>query len=117
MDLSTVLGDADALIIVPPFAGVDRPSLGAHVIQACAREAGFRVRVLYANLVLAAKMGEVAYEGVCYAPTTDLVGERFFARTAYGVPPFGVRAVLKQASFDNGPAGAEMDLVELARME
>src|SRR2546423_8267436 len=117
MDFSTVLGDADALIIVPPFAGVDRPSLGAHLLQACAQEAGFRVRVLYANLVLAAKIGEVAYEGVCYAPTTDLVGERFFARTAYGVPPFGTGAVLKQASFEKGPAGSEMDLVALTKLE
>ena len=117
MDFTTLLGDADALIVVPPFAGVDRPSLGAHVLQACAQEAGFQVRVLYANLVLAAKIGEVAYEGVCYAPTTDLVGERFFARTAYGVPPFGTGAVLKQASFEKGPAGAEMDLVKLTSLE
>jgi hypothetical protein len=40
----------DALILVPPFFELRYPSLGAHVLQACARAAGFRVRVFYANL-------------------------------------------------------------------
>jgi len=117
LDFGSLLGDADALIVVPPFAGLDRPSLGVHVIQACARESGYRVNVLYANLVHAARMGELNYEAVCYAPTTDLIGERFFARTAYGVPPFGQGAVLRQESFERGPAEEAMDLAELRRLE
>ena len=84
--LASHLVDADALIIIPPFAGLDRPSLGAHVLQACAREHGFDVRVLYANILLAHEMGELDYEAICFASTSNLLGERFFAPAAYGAP-------------------------------
>lgn len=71
LDFDPFLRDADALIIVPPFASLDRPSLGAHPLQACAREAGLRVSVLYANLILGSEMGEIKYQAICYAPTSD----------------------------------------------
>ena len=87
--LTHIPAGGDALIVVPPFAGLDRPSLAAHLLQACAREAGLVVHVLYANLLLAANIGEINYEAVCYTPTGALLGERFFASAAYGVPPFG----------------------------
>ena len=83
--LDAVLHDADALLIVPPFADYDRPALGVHILQACARAEGFDVCVLYANLLLARGIGEVDYRAICYAPTSDLLGERFFAYAAYGV--------------------------------
>jgi ribosomal peptide maturation radical SAM protein 1 len=83
------IDSGDALIIVPPFAGLDRPSLGAHILQSTAKEAGFKVSVLYANMILAAKIGALNYESICYAPTGILLGERFFASAAYGLPPLG----------------------------
>jgi ribosomal peptide maturation radical SAM protein 1 len=63
--------------------------LGAHILQACARERGFSVAVLYANLLLAQKIGPHRYEAICYAPTTGLIGERLFSRVAYGMPSMG----------------------------
>src|SRR6185369_17014613 len=72
-----------ALIIVPPFAGLDKPALGAHLLQACARQAGFQVSVLYASLSLGAEIGEAAYTTIAYSPTQQLVGERLFANAAY----------------------------------
>ena len=62
------LRPADALIIVPPFAGLDRPSLGVHVLQACAKARGVTVSVLYANLLLGGEVGEPTYQAVCYGP-------------------------------------------------
>ncbi|HSR67475.1 MAG TPA: RiPP maturation radical SAM C-methyltransferase [Acidobacteriota bacterium] len=88
-DFKDILQPNDALIIVPPFAGLDRPSLGSHVLQACAKEAGFRVSVLYANLLLAEHIGDLLYSAICYAPMAGFLGERFWARSAYGVPPLG----------------------------
>ena len=79
------LPKADALIVVPPFGGLDRPSLGVHVLQACAREWGFEVAVLYSNVLLAREIGEAEYGEICFASTSNLLGERFFAPTAYGV--------------------------------
>ena len=87
--LDGLLRDGDALIIVPPFAGLDRPSLAAHLLQASAAERGFEVRVLYASLLFAAEIGESAYVSLSYAPTSALLGERTFAAAAYGVPPLG----------------------------
>jgi ribosomal peptide maturation radical SAM protein 1 len=97
------LGHGAALIVVPPFAGVDRPSLAAHTLQACARERGFEVGVFYASLHLAACLGDACYEAICFAPTSSLLGERFFARTAYGTPSLGrdhpsVEAAIEEVS-------------------
>jgi ribosomal peptide maturation radical SAM protein 1 len=88
-DLPSLASGGDALIIVPPFAGVDRPSLAAHTLQACARQSGFRVSVLYANLAFARHIGDTNYEGICFGDTTSLLGERFFSAAAYDLPSFG----------------------------
>jgi ribosomal peptide maturation radical SAM protein 1 len=82
----------DALIIVPPFFELRYPSLGAHVLQACARAAGFRVRAFYANLLFASHIGIPSYTTLAKAPSNTFLGERLFARAAYGVPPLGDHA-------------------------
>jgi len=89
--LETLRG-TDVLLIVPPFQALGYPSSGVHVLQACGRKAGFRVQVLYANLLLASLMGEEAYAKICDAPEESFAGERFFARCAFGLPPLGRRA-------------------------
>lgn len=86
------LRSCDALIIVPPFCELHYPSLGSHTIQACARAAGFDVRVFYANIHFAATIGAAAYSKACRAFRGTFVGERLFARTAYGVAPLGANA-------------------------
>ena len=78
-----------ALIIVPPFAGLDKPALGPHLLQACARQSGIEVSVLYANLSLSAEIGETPYTTIAYSALRPLVGERLFAAVAYGTPPLG----------------------------
>lgn len=119
-DPNSLLQDGDALIIVPPFAGLDRPSLAAHVLQACAIAAGVRVRVLYANLLLGAEIDELNYEAVCYSPTGALLGERFFAAAAYDIPPFGHDPSYKNY-FDQTPEMYDeevtIDLAQLQRLE
>jgi ribosomal peptide maturation radical SAM protein 1 len=85
-DLSSRHRLCDAVLIVPPFAGLDRPSLAMHLLQACARTRGFEVAVLYANMLLAREIGEREYGAICFASTSNLLGERFFAPAAYGVP-------------------------------
>jgi ribosomal peptide maturation radical SAM protein 1 len=92
MDFGATLRDADVLIIVPPFAALEYPSLAAHLLQACGREAGFRVQVLYANIVLASVLGEEEYTRICNASLRAFAGERFFARCAFGLPPLGLNS-------------------------
>lgn len=76
---------ADTLLIVPPFAGIERPAIGPHLLAACAARAGHRVDVLYANVLFAAAIGETAYYHVTNSPYPLLVGDRIFARAAFGV--------------------------------
>ncbi|MCY1014464.1 RiPP maturation radical SAM C-methyltransferase [Pyxidicoccus sp. MSG2] len=90
--LNALLPGGDALIIVPPFGSVFRPSLGAHQLQACGRERGFRVSILYANILLAEELGREPYRQLCETPPMTMMGERFFARAAHGLPPLGLRA-------------------------
>jgi hypothetical protein len=44
---------ADVLIVVLPFGSLTIPSLAPHTLQSCARQAGFEVDVLYANVLIA----------------------------------------------------------------
>lgn len=82
----------DALIIVPPFFELRYPSLGAHILQASARGAGFRVHAFYANLLFASHIGLPHYTTLGRAAPGSFLGERLFARAAYGVPPLGAHA-------------------------
>ena len=82
---------ASAVLVVPPFAGLDRPALGPHLLQAAARIAGFDVTVFYANLRFARLLGESLYHRICYGSPARLAGERVFAHLAYGVPRLGRR--------------------------
>jgi ribosomal peptide maturation radical SAM protein 1 len=91
-DPLAALCQADVLLIVPPFHVLDCPSLAVHLLQACGREAGFRVQVLYANFLLASVIGEEAYSRICDTPVASFAGERFFARCAFGLPRLGRRA-------------------------
>lgn len=84
-DFSVLLHDADALIIVPPFWASDMPCLGVHLLQACAKNAGFNVKILYVNLIMASEIGENPYIVACWESLGSLVGEPIFARSAFGV--------------------------------
>jgi ribosomal peptide maturation radical SAM protein 1 len=89
--LETLRG-TDVLLIVPPFQALGYPSSGVHLLQACGRKAGFRVQILYANLLLASMIGEEANEKICDAPLGSFAGERLFSGCAFGLPPLGRRA-------------------------
>lgn len=73
---------ADLILVQPPFASPDRPSLGLHILHGIASARGLRVSVVYANLSFASLIGPRLYRQLCHMPTGDLVGERIF-RTAW----------------------------------
>ncbi|CAM3366705.1 ribosomal peptide maturation radical SAM protein 1 [Paracoccus aminovorans] len=78
---------SDALLVMPPFAGIDRPSLGLHLLQACGAKEGLKVSVAYANISFANRIGAELYEAICFAPTAALLGEKIFAPAAFGTKP------------------------------
>lgn len=81
------LRQGEVLLIVPPFADMRRASIGVHCLQACAAEKGFRVSVLYGNLILAAMLGEFVYQEMLISSERSLILERFFGVYAYGLDP------------------------------
>jgi ribosomal peptide maturation radical SAM protein 1 len=88
-DVAAQLRPADILFIVPPFAWADRPALGVHLLQGLARRAGLEAQVLYGNLLFAAAFDEGTHTTLASTQFGLLLGERVFARAAYGGPPLG----------------------------
>lgn len=76
-------GRLDAFIIVPPFASIDNPSLGCHVLQAVAKKCGYHVHIEYLNMIFARILGIEKYREVVKAPPLLLVGERLLAPYAH----------------------------------
>ncbi len=80
----------EILLIEPPFFVLSYPGLAVHLLQAAARRVGFRTSVWYANLALAALIGQPAYDELSAPigyPPRLMLGERFFSRMAYDMPP------------------------------
>jgi ribosomal peptide maturation radical SAM protein 1 len=84
IDLTGIARTGDALLVVPPFASIDRPSFGLHLLKALAEREHFRVEVLYANILFARDIGERLYTDICYSDTGELNGEKVFAPAAFG---------------------------------
>jgi ribosomal peptide maturation radical SAM protein 1 len=75
---------ARLLVVVPPFANPDSPSIGAHIISRVAVDCGFAAEVVYANLSFAAELGVREYSRLCSVSTSTLFGERMFSPAFYG---------------------------------
>jgi ribosomal peptide maturation radical SAM protein 1 len=85
-----------ALLVVPPFGGLDRPSLGVHVVQAVARQRGHSVDVFYSNIAFAAHIGEIAYMIITTFGTLELLGERIMGLPLGTQIPSGMMRSLNQ---------------------
>jgi ribosomal peptide maturation radical SAM protein 1 len=118
VDLSGIPPSGDALLILPPFAGIDRPSFGLQLLQALGRRDGFAVSVLYANIHFAREIGEELYHGLCYADTGQHAGEKVFATAAFGESyrkadphplPESMRDMERKAPDESQRLGAELD--------
>jgi len=72
--------EADLILVVPPFASPDWPSLCVHILADLAHSRGVRACVLYANLSFARLVGPAFYRELCVTRTGDMAGERLFRR-------------------------------------
>ncbi|MCT4565117.1 MAG: RiPP maturation radical SAM C-methyltransferase [Maledivibacter sp.] len=106
-----ILKQADVLLILPPFACVEGPSIGLHILQACADEHGFSVQVAYANMAFAYLLGYENYKNMC-ASYDMMIGEVFFANAAYGTSPFAKSGFDIDSCFDmlSKNSNKEMDM-------
>ncbi len=83
------LKGGDILFIMPPFSSIDDITLGPHNLQVLARKKGFKTDILYLNILLASIIGQENYDRIFKGPLYWQIGERLFARAAYGLPPLG----------------------------
>jgi ribosomal peptide maturation radical SAM protein 1 len=88
-NILSVLNDGDILFVVPPFVTVRTPIMGPHILQSIARVQGYKTGILHLNLLLASIIGIDLYESICYGQPFRMLGERLFARCAFGLPPLG----------------------------
>lgn len=122
VDVAAHVRPAEILLVVPPFAYQDRPALGAHLLQAIARERGVEAQVLYANILFAARFGESTHSTLTRMQYGLLLGERLFARAAFGGPPLGrdrgAPLVDKLAALrERGASAPEIDFERIAAIE
>lgn len=129
--IRSVIDGGDILFIVPPFAQRGIAVLGPHVLQSFAEEAGYKTDILYLNILLASILGGQFYDDICYLPTRFhwmMLGERLFARSAYGFPSLGQSAesITDEAMCMNGAsqqlattsfASIDWELEELLKAE
>lgn len=105
-NILSVLNEGEILFIVPPFVTSRTPIMGPHILQTIAREHGYKTDILHLNLLLASIIGIDLYESICYGQPFRMLGERLFARSAYGLPPLGKSPELcldpAQSVFGNG---------------
>lgn len=85
----SVIAKGDILFIVPPFVTTKTPVLGPHLLQSIAQQLGHKTDILQLNLLLASIIGLDQYESVSYGQPFRMLGERFFSRSAFGLPPLG----------------------------
>ncbi len=72
---------ADVVLVVPPFAPTFQPSIACHQLQACARQRGHDVIIVYGNLLFASIVGHGAYERML---ERGLSLEHIFKDAAFG---------------------------------
>lgn len=82
-DSAAIKKDGDILLISPPFASIDRPSIGLGLIQQIAEKEGLTCEILYANMSLAAQLGAVEYSEIAESSPLQLIGERLFSRFVF----------------------------------
>jgi ribosomal peptide maturation radical SAM protein 1 len=124
--IDALLRPATIVLIVPPFHWSTRPAIGVHLLQAIARRAGVETQVLYANLSFAGRVGYRTYQTLATVQYGTFLGERLFARAAYGMPALGrdhgTALVSKLASLEalyrsTDPHAPPLSLESLDRLE
>ncbi len=73
----------DVILVVMPYATMDLPSLGSSILKSALKEANISVKVMYANLFFAEKIGTRIYDIMAKNLSHSLAGEWTFAEAVY----------------------------------
>ncbi len=92
-NILSVLKGGDVLFMVPPVTTASSATLGIHILQSIAEKKGFKAEILYLDILLASVLGIETIENLSnFSLSTPwrFLGERLFARSAYGLPKLGI---------------------------
>ena len=73
----------DICLIVPPFGTVHSPSFGVSVLASSCRERSLNIKVIYANIILAGKIGYDLYNEIFNSRLRQMLCERSFIPHVY----------------------------------
>ncbi|HYO76039.1 MAG TPA: RiPP maturation radical SAM C-methyltransferase [Thermoanaerobaculia bacterium] len=73
----------DVVLVLMPYASVERPSLALGTLQACLLRAGISAHAMHATLRFADAIGLLAYEGINNSVIGHRIGEWTFAGAAF----------------------------------
>jgi magnesium-protoporphyrin IX monomethyl ester (oxidative) cyclase len=90
----------DILLVLMPYADLERPALGLGLLQAAAKAAGFSCSTLHANLRFAELAGMAPTRMIHLIPFTTLIGEWTFRQAAFPGPEPDPAALLQEAASD-----------------
>lgn len=75
----------DVLLVNMPFAFLDLPSIGLSLLRGGLEREGIATEILYLSIRFAERIGEDAYNGICYGTYPhELAGDWVFAEAAFG---------------------------------
>ncbi|MDD2707693.1 MAG: RiPP maturation radical SAM C-methyltransferase [Verrucomicrobiae bacterium] len=86
------MSDTDIVLVLMPYAALERPSLALGVLKAALTQAGIRCQIIHANLLFAETIGLESYECVTKTPSHELAGEWTFAQAAFPDAPGNAEA-------------------------
>ncbi|HAA13148.1 MAG TPA: hypothetical protein DCE41_16240 [Cytophagales bacterium] len=86
------LGGGDALLLILPGNAVEHMPLGPYLLQAVAKQQGYKVDVWHLDALLAKNLGPEVYQLIQNSQSNayfQLLWARLFARSAFGLPALG----------------------------
>ncbi|MEM7506490.1 MAG: RiPP maturation radical SAM C-methyltransferase [Pseudomonadota bacterium] len=115
-DIATGTSGADILLVLMPFASVERPSLALGSLSAGLRDAGLSAATDYPNLRFAETIGLSGYESINASPIFYRVGEWCFAEAAFPGADLDSAGYIAHLSELLDAPGVEEQLLTVRRM-
>ena len=73
----------DVVFATMPFHKLSNPALGSSILQQCLKNNSISSKILYFGFTFAELIGLDKYESILRTPTTHLIGEWLFSRSAF----------------------------------
>ncbi|MBF0440674.1 MAG: RiPP maturation radical SAM C-methyltransferase [Oligoflexales bacterium] len=86
--------DVDIAFIVPPFTLLQSPNLGLHNLQLISEQSGYRVQIIYLDMLFAKFIGFDIYRHIANQLMSPYlqIGERIFSSSGFDLPLLGNNA-------------------------